>query len=144
TGGVVFVNIRDSEKESPIEDNESPSAWQKISSPISSLYSNWDYFQDLSNDNVLQYAQSWLETDLDVIEFEYIPKSKYWHKMQERKINSEEISKMEQNERAALSWHLTTREKESLVRTILESNNQASLSELKKILVPTVDSLALT
>ncbi|HSZ72675.1 MAG TPA: patatin-like phospholipase family protein, partial [Cytophagaceae bacterium] len=135
TGGVVFVDIRDSEKESPIEDNQSPSAWQKISSPISSLYSNWDYFQDLSNDNVLQYAQSWLNTDLDVIEFEYIPKSKYWHKMQERKINPEEIIKMEQNERAALSWHLTTREKESLVRTILESNNQASLSELKRILL---------
>ncbi|MDF2454368.1 MAG: hypothetical protein K0R51_361, partial [Cytophagaceae bacterium] len=145
TGGVVFVNIRDSEKESPIVDNQSPSAWQKISSPISSLYSNWDYFQDLSNDNMLQYAQSWLDTDLDVIEFEYIPKSKYWHKMQERKINLEEISKMEENERAALSWHLTTREKESLVRTVLESNNQAALSKLKKVLVPAVtDSLALT
>ncbi|MDB5274216.1 MAG: hypothetical protein JWO58_2583 [Chitinophagaceae bacterium] len=144
TGGVVFVNIRDSEKESPIEDNQSPSAWQKLSSPISSLYSNWDYFQDLSNDNVLQYAQSWLETDLDVIEFEYIPKSKYWHKMQERKINPDEITQMEQNERAALSWHLTTREKESLVRTILESNNQASLSELKKILLhKPLDSLLL-
>ncbi len=145
TGGVVFVNIRDSEKEAPIVDNQSPSAWQKISSPISSLYSNWDYFQDLSNDNMLQYAQSWLDTDLDVIEFEYIPKSKYWHKMQERKINLEELSEMEENERAALSWHLTTREKESLVRTVLESNNQAALSKLKKVLVPAVpDSLALT
>jgi len=135
TGGVVFVTIRDSEKEAPIEVSESTSTWQKMVSPIGSLYANWDYFQDLSNDNLLQYAQSWLATELDVIEFEYIPKPMYWDKLQEKKIDPIEIMQMEQNARAALSWHLTTREKESLVRSVLESNNQASLYKLKRILL---------
>lgn len=135
TGGVVVVTIRDSEKEAPIESNQQSSVWQKMVSPIGSLYANWDYFQDLSNDNLLQYAQSWLATNLDVVEFEYIPKPKYWDKLQEMDINPEEIMEIEKNARASLSWHLTTREKESLVRSVLESNNQASLYKLKRILL---------
>ena len=135
TGGVVFVTIRDSEKEIPIETNEASGVFQKMLSPIGSLYTNWGYFQDLSNDNLLQYAQSWLKTDLNVIEFEYIPKPKYWDKIQDRNINPEEVLALEKDARAALSWHLTTREKESLVRTILESNNQASLYKLKLVLL---------
>ena len=134
TSGVVFVTIRDSEKEAIIENNDKASSWDKFVGPIGSLYSNWAYFQDLSNDNLLQYAQSWLGTNLDVIEFEYIPKPMYWHKLHDKKINPKEILEMENDARAALSWHLTTREKESLVRTILESNNQASLYKLKRIL----------
>jgi hypothetical protein len=134
TDGVVFVTIRDSEKEADIVSNEKSSAWQKIISPIGSLYNNWGDFQDLNNDNLLNYAQSWLNTKLDVVEFEYIPKPRYWTKLHEKNIKPEEIDEIEKKERASLSWHLTTREKESLVRTILESNNQASLYKLKKIL----------
>ncbi|MFN6945114.1 MAG: patatin-like phospholipase family protein [Cytophagaceae bacterium] len=132
TSGVVIVAIRDSEKEVPIEERKEPSIFSKWMAPIGSLYNNWDYLQDFNNDNYLKYAQAWFGGSLDIVEFQYIPKPKYWDKIIEKNIDPEELTK--NPERAALSWHLTTREKESLSRTILEGNNTAALSKLKKLL----------
>ncbi|MFN3403640.1 MAG: patatin-like phospholipase family protein [Cytophagaceae bacterium] len=134
TGGVVIVSIRDSEKNSPIEKNTQTSIFQKIFTPIGSLYNNWDYLQDFNNDNLVEFAHEWFKGDLKVINFEYIPKPKYWDKLIEKKIDPVEVEEKQRAERAALSWHLTTREKESIKRTIFEANNQASIQKLKSLL----------
>ncbi|HEX8548105.1 MAG TPA: patatin-like phospholipase family protein, partial [Cytophagaceae bacterium] len=134
TGGVVFVLIRDSPKESAIEKKAEASIFQKMFTPIGSLYTMWDYLQDFNNDNLIEYAQSWMKAPMQVVTFEYIPKPKYWIVLKEKNIDPLEVEKKEKKERAALSWHLTTREKESLKRTILESNNQASIIKLKALL----------
>ncbi|MCU0417117.1 MAG: patatin-like phospholipase family protein [Cytophagaceae bacterium] len=130
TSGVVFVNIRDSEKNLEIEKNNKTSIFQKVVAPIGSLYDNWDYYQDLNNDNLLDYATSWLDIPLDVVEFEYIPNASHRTMLEEKKLK--EHAKF--NERAALSWHLNTREKESLRRTIFEANNQSALKRLVYLL----------
>jgi hypothetical protein len=134
TSGVIIVSIRDSEKDQAVEKNVEPSIFQKMFSPIGSLYNNWDYMQDFNNDNLLEYTQSWFNGQLDIVDFQYIPKPKNWDKLKEKNIDAEEVERKERAERAALSWHLTTREKESIRRTIYEANNQTSVNKLKLLL----------
>ena len=89
---------------------------------------------DYNNDNLLEYCETWYKGELEVINFEYIPKPKYWQKLIEKNIDPLEVEETTRKERAALSWHLTTREKESLSRTINESNNKMGLEKLQKLL----------
>jgi hypothetical protein len=130
TNGVVFVIIRDSEKDIAIKQHAETSLFQKIMTPIGSLYNNWDYFQDFNNDNLLELTESWFDKQYDVVEFQYIPRYTYWEK---NRVEYTELNNYEKN-RATLSWHLTQREKESLHQTILESNNQEALKRLKELL----------
>lgn len=134
TSGVIFVVIRDSPKENPIEKKAETTFFQKLFTPIGSFYNTWDYLQDYNNDSFIEFAQSWFKAPLNVINFEYIPKPKSWDKLKEKKIDPLEVEKKEKEERAALSWHLTTREKESLKRTVNENNNKASLKKLQNLL----------
>ncbi len=134
TGGVVIISIRDSQKEDQVEHPKEVSLFQKLLTPIGSIYNTWDYLMDYNNDNLLEYCETWYKGELEVINFEYIPKPKYWQKLIEKNIDPIEVEETSKKERAALSWHLTTREKESLSRTIKESNNQAALEKLQKLL----------
>lgn len=136
TGGVVIIEIRDSEKDVEIETKVEPSILQKLTSPIGGLYNNWDYFQDISNDNMLEFSKAWFKNDIAVVDFQYIPKPKYWNKLKDKNIDAQKVEETQKSDRAALSWHLTVREKESLKRTIEEGNNQASLVKLKKLIAP--------
>ncbi|MBX9852240.1 MAG: patatin-like phospholipase family protein, partial [Cytophagaceae bacterium] len=129
TSGVVLVSIRDSEKDKEIEKKVESSIFQKVFSPIGSLYSNWDYMQDLNNDNILEFAQTLYQGKMQMVEFQYIPN---WSKLREKTTIDEKEAK--DQERAALSWHLTTREKKSIQKTILEENNQKSLKKLMLLL----------
>ncbi|MBY0425571.1 MAG: patatin-like phospholipase family protein, partial [Cytophagales bacterium] len=134
TSGVVVVSIRDSDKEFPIEKMKGQSIFQKMFNPIGSLYNNWDYVQDVNNDNIMEYAKATFGDQLDCIEFKYIPKPRQWALLLEKNIDPEKVEKRNSQERAVLSWHLTKREKESLYRTIYEDNNQESLGKLRKLL----------
>jgi len=129
TSGVIFINIRDSEKIKEVEKQMDVSVFQKIISPIGSLYNNWSDYQDFNNDNLIEYASSWLNCPLDVVEFEYIPSTSKFEPTA-----SKQSGKNTKNERAALSWHLTLHEKESLYNTILEPNNQKSIQQLQFLL----------
>ncbi|HWZ21334.1 MAG TPA: hypothetical protein VNW06_01700, partial [Cytophagaceae bacterium] len=130
TDGIVFVIIRDSEKDIDIVQHTEISLFQKILTPIGSLYNDWDYFQDFNNDNLLEFTQTWFEGHYDVIEFQYIPRYDYWEK---NRSEYTELNNYEKN-RATLSWHLTQREKQSLHQTILETNNQRAVKRLQKLL----------
>jgi len=131
TSGVIFIDIRDSQKDMEVEQNAEGSIIQKLLAPIGSLYNNWDFYQDFNNDNLIEYSQSWLNCPMDVVEFEYIPSAGQKQVLKDKeKLQSNGFK----SERAALSWHLTTREKESLHRTILESNNQNALKKLQLLL----------
>jgi hypothetical protein len=134
TSGVVIVSIRDSDKEMQIEKRKGQTIFEKVFNPIGSLYSNWDMLQDITNDNLVDYASGWFKGQLDVVNFEYIPQSKDWEELKIRKLSHTAIQKKEQQERASLSWHLTIREKESIKRTIYEANNVAALERLQLLL----------
>jgi hypothetical protein len=134
TSGVVIVSIRDSGKDPVIDQNIGQSIYQKFFNPIGSLYNNWNTLQDVQNDNLINYTQSWLKTSIELVEFRYEPKNEDWEILKEKNIDIQKLDKKIKQDRASLSWHLTTREKESLYRTIYESNNTHSMNRLSKIL----------
>ncbi len=134
TSGIVFLSIRDSEKEREIETNEKNGIVDKLFNPIGSLYQSWDYLQDINNDNLEDFAKGWFKNEIDVVDIMYTPRPKYWKLIQEKDIDAQQLDEIYRIERASLSWHLTTREKESLKRTIFEPNNIAAIKKLQELL----------
>lgn len=142
TSGVVIVSIRDTQKDKPIESNLEPSLFQRLFSPVSSLLINLEYQQDINNDNMIEFAQSWFSPKFPIhrVEFQYIPFSKSMKEIEEKTLHPEKFKKdkftIVKLERAALSWRLTDKEKASLKRTIYELRNQFSIRQLEKLLIP--------
>lgn len=134
TGGVVIVAIRDSEDDKPIEKNVNTSFFQKMFTPISSVYNNLGNIQDINNDNLLEVAQSWFQDDINCIEFEYVSRSIFEHSEEdEEKPTLKQIQK-EAIERASLNWRLTSREKRNIKTNFYSRKNLQSLLELKQAL----------
>ena len=96
TSGVILVSIRDSEKELPIEKRKGQTIFEKFFNPIGSLYNNWDMLQDISNDNIVEYAAGWFNGHLEVVNFAYVPQSKNWEELKKRNLSHKEIQKKEQ------------------------------------------------
>lgn len=143
TSGVVFVTIRDTQKDKPIEKSIEQSLFQRIFTPISSLYGNLEYLQDISNDNMLEFAQSWFPKDFGVhrVVFQYVPISGTLREIKEKKDEREanpqsrpSSFKVIKIKRAALSWRLTEQEKASIKRTIYELRNQYAIRQLETLL----------
>lgn len=132
TGGVVILAIRDSEDDEPIEKNVDNSFFQRIFTPISSVYNNLGNIQDINNDNLLEQAQSWFDGDITSIEFEYVSSSIFEHTPEDeptvKQIQDEAI------ERASLNWRLTSREKRNIKRNFYSDENRAALEELARLL----------
>ena len=135
TSGVVIVAIRDSEDDEPIEKNVSNSFFQRIFTPISSIYNNLGNIQDINNDNLLEQAQSWFDNDIECIEFEYISRSIFEHSQEEAAQHTDRQIKEEAIERASLNWRLTSREKRNIQRNFYSETNRNSLNKLNQILL---------
>ena len=127
TDGVIFVCIRDSEKELEIEKTPATSILQKAFNPIGNIFGSWDFIQDINNDNFIDFSHSWFKGHVELIEFKYLPQA-----------NSGTVKNHIENasskERASLSWHLTNKEKESIRNTIYQPDNKIALKKLKNIL----------
>lgn len=134
TSGVVIVAIRDSEDDQPIEKNVSNSFFQRIFTPISSVYNNLGNIQDINNDNLLEQAHSWFDNDIECIEFEYISRTIFEHTAEQTAEPTDRQIKEEAIERASLNWRLTSREKRNIERNFYSELNQASLQKLKRVL----------
>lgn len=142
TSGVVFVSIRDTQKDKPIETSIEQSFFQRIFTPVASLFTNFEYVQDINNDNVVEFAQSWFKDKIkiDRVMFQYVPISKSLKEIEEKKINRGKNKKQKDPfkvikiERAALSWRLTDWEKENIKRTIYELRNISAIRKLKALL----------
>lgn len=89
---------------------EHPSLMQKMLDPISSLYAIWSDYQDYHQDELTGMADSWLNVDLNLLSFEYVPEQK--------------------DEVASMSLHLTTREKQNVLSTLQNAENSAKLNKL--------------
>lgn len=113
TSGVVILQIRDSRKIDPIQANPPRSLFNLIANPLGHIYDNLFVMQDYSNDDLIVYAQDWLNTDLDVLDLE---------------LTRPEI------EDISLSWHLTTKEKTIIKRSAYSESNQAAMNRLKELL----------
>ncbi|REJ83517.1 MAG: patatin-like phospholipase family protein [Bacteroidetes bacterium] len=112
TSGVVFVDIRDSKKSRPVEEKPKMSILENIITPLGNIYGNLLTIQDYNQDEAYEYAKSWLNAPFDFIIFELPTKE-------------QDIS---------LSWHLTTREKQSVYNSIDLNENRKSMSRLMELL----------
>ena len=128
TGGVVVLSIRDSEKETKIEEAISPSLLQKFFTPLNNIYKNWTYLQDIDNDNLFEMSRAWLQVPMHRVDLQYIPRTMYEGEKDVSK------PKVEEMERASLNWRLTTREKRNIQDNIFLPDNQEALRELHQLL----------
>jgi hypothetical protein len=112
TSGVVFLQIRDTEK-SVEPSGSNPTIIDKLLNPIGSFYGNYFNDQDYNLDQLLKMTD--LAFDVPIyqlpLEIKYNP-----------------------GEHIALSWHLTALEKEKVLLSIDRPSNQQTLKRLQAIL----------
>ncbi|MEQ9230422.1 MAG: patatin-like phospholipase family protein, partial [Cyclobacteriaceae bacterium] len=116
TSGVVLVQIRDNEPNERIHSRPIPSIVDRLTYPIASVYNNLANIQDRNNDVRLEQAKEWLGGNFETFSLIYD--------------TSEDES---EQERASLSWHLTTIEKESIIGSIQSKKNKKALNELRAL-----------
>jgi len=122
TSGVVIVSIRDSRKQMSIEPRKNLSLLDKVVTPVQSVYENYAKLQSVDNDGKIEYAKSWFNNNLDLITLQYTP------------VISPNTPKPENVRRAALNWRLTSREKQSVIRSVYSKSNQEELKRLMELL----------
>jgi hypothetical protein len=129
TSGVVFVSIRDSPKLGNIAAREGQTIVDAFTQPISSVYNNFENFQDITSDLLIGYSHSWFKNSIERIDIEYEAQD-YVPVLQEMD------SLRKTNARASLSWRLTTREKVSVVNNMSSAKNKRAIERLRELLKP--------
>ncbi|HTJ52987.1 MAG TPA: patatin-like phospholipase family protein [Cyclobacteriaceae bacterium] len=127
TSGIIIVSIRDSPKLGEITSQQGQTIVDDITQPISSVYNNFENFQDITSDLLLGQARSWFKGTIDRIDLEY-QNENYVPILQKMD------SIRQNNARASLSWRLTTREKQNIVDNISSSRNREEIEKLKVLL----------
>jgi hypothetical protein len=127
TSGVIIVSIRDSPKLRKINEKSSQTIMDNMTQPISSVYNNFENFQDITSDLLIGQASSWFTLPIDRVEIEYQTENytDVLQKMDSIRNNST---------RASLSWRLTTREKQGIVSNIHSEKNKEAIQKLIRLL----------
>lgn len=119
TSGILILSIRDSPKLTAVAEEQGNTIIDDFTQPISSVYNNFENFQDITGDNLVGYARTWFKAPIERIDIQYTPMS-YIPMLQ----NMDSLR--QHNTRASLSWRLTTREKQGVIETIrLDANREA-------------------
>lgn len=127
TSGVIFISIRDSPKLASIPERKGQTLLDEFTQPISSVYNNFENFQDITSDLLIGYSATWFNKPIERIDIEYQVGS-FVPILQEM----DSIRKL--NARASLSWRLTTREKQSLIDNLSSEKNREAMERLKRLL----------
>ncbi len=112
TSGVVIIQTRDKFKEWKMEDKPLATTIQSLSAPLGNFYGNFDKIQNFNHDELIQYASSWFDGEIDVIDFHLNDK----------------------DENISLSWHLTTKEKRAVLESIKQPENQRAVKKIQELL----------
>lgn len=111
TRGVVVIQIRDSEKQDEPEEQLQTTMLSRLTDPLGTVYENLDNMQDFLIDQKLNYIDEELRGKLNFVLFEYTSDKK--------------------DEKAAMSLHLTTRDKDDIIKSLARSNNVSAFNKLK-------------
>ncbi len=127
TSGVIFISIRDSPKLATILPKSGQTIVDDLTQPISSVYNNFENFQDINSDMLIGQAHSWFDLPIDRIDLQYQSENyvPILQKMDSIRQNST---------RASLSWRLTTREKDGIYNGITSDRNKQELKKLVRLL----------
>ena len=115
TEGVVMVQLIDHKKLSPIDvDQKAPSLLDKITSPFDNVLGNWKNFEDYDQDLISSMVSDKLHGNIDFVYFEYYPEEK--------------------EKRAAMSFHLTSRERDNIFDAVGNEKNIKAANELMDLI----------
>lgn len=114
TSGVVIIQIRDSEKFEEPKASERKTVFARIVDPLETVYSNMENMQDFLTDYRLDEMSTELRGKLQFILFQYAPEKG--------------------EEKAAMSLHLTTLDKNKILRSCKSKSNVAAFNQLKTVL----------
>lgn len=129
TSGVIILSIRDSPKVRETPASAGRSIVDELTQPISSVYNNFENFQDITGDLLVGHSSHWLNQpvhriDLEYSAMEYVP------------ILQQMDSIRQNSARASLSWRLTTREKRGVIANLQNENNRLGFKRLSELLKP--------
>jgi len=127
TSGIIFISIRDSPKLGAIAPKVGQTIIDDMTQPISSVYNNFENFQDINSDMFINQAKYWFHNKIDRVDIQYQSES-YTPILQKMD------SIRQNNSRASLSWRLTTREKYGIISSINSDDNKAELKRLGELL----------
>lgn len=115
TSGVIIIQTRDTYKRFTVESKSSNSLMNIVSNPVGNIYSNMFNMQDFNHDQLIQYAGSWFDAPIDVIDLQ----------LKSHDVDENNIS---------MSWHLTSKEKIRIRESVKFPENQESIKKLQELL----------
>lgn len=113
TESVLLIQIRDTGREAAISDPSQNNYLQEMLAPLGDGYSSLIESKDLSNDYLVEFIRDWYPGPLEIVTFEY-PHETSQHP-------------------ASLSWHLTEREKRSIMESIHTEDNQQAFKIIESL-----------
>ncbi|MBX7240693.1 MAG: patatin-like phospholipase family protein [Bacteroidia bacterium] len=113
TEGIIFVTIRDTEKEDPIEDVTKAGVVSQIFAPLGSAVNSMKQGNDFGNDFLLQYFKYWYKGKMHIVSYEYP-----WNELPNP---------------ASLSFHLSEIEKKKLPESLLHPHNIEQTEIIRQI-----------
>ena len=114
TSGVIFIQIRTDWKFVELEDQEETSIIGETANPFGSIYANFMTEQEYVNDNSLAMIENMSKTDINFIPFAYQP--------------------LGDEQEAAMSIHLTQKEKEQMRAALNHPRIKESMVRIKSLL----------
>jgi hypothetical protein len=114
TSGLVFIQIKDRKGGGWEDPYESGDITELVTKPLLLLQFNWFKMQEYTQDDLLGLTQAISNNRLHKISFQYVPRK--------------------EDGRAALSFHLTKRERKNIAAALDNENNQEAFAEFLKVL----------
>ena len=111
TSGVVIIQIRDSEKFEEPKSSDQKTVFARITDPLGTVYTNMENMQDFLTDYRLDEMSEELRGKLQFVLFEY--------------------TTAHEEDKAAMSLHLTTRDKSDIMKSVKRPNNVEAFNKLK-------------
>lgn len=110
--GVLIVQIRDNKRLDPIQDVAEKGFINRTFSPLGRGYKSMVESREMAYDRLLEAAGEWFDGKLEIVSFEY--------------------PKETSDKPASISFHLTEREKQSILRSLSHDHNQSSLEIIRR------------
>jgi hypothetical protein len=114
TSEVIVLQIRDAEKQEEPEEQPQKTVFARLTDPLGTVYNNIDNMQDFLIDQKLNYVDEELSGKLHFILFEYTSEKK--------------------DDKAAMSMHISSRDKTDILRSLNRSNNVAAFNKVRILL----------
>jgi hypothetical protein len=110
TDGVVFIQVRDTRKNDIKSIKQSMKLNDMMFDPLFTMQAHWSAMQDFVQDNELTFLEGYFPGKFHRVIFQYVPQK--------------------EDKAAALSWHLTSREKIDIAGALDNPTNQASFDSV--------------